>query len=205
MNKLQLTFILFLFGAMTYAQYTKQNGLYFSHDIQLGSYHGHDFNINYIRNSYVIKIGFTGLAVRPKNKPFDYDGGDYGHMFGSLHQPKRRFQNYHIAIGKIFNLHKKGKIRANITLGAGRAWVRNLDHWQPGHNIDISANYTPVYDLHKEVCFYFNPRVEFPLSRYIGLSISPLYIASKHASYIGIGIGHISGVLRNRIKKKKSN
>ena len=43
-----------------------------------------------------------------------------------------------------------------------------------------------------------NPKIEFPFSRFYGLTLSPLFQINKDRTYIGIGVGQMIGLLRKR-------
>jgi len=98
-----------------------------------------------------------------------YDGDD-DELF-----PYDFYQSYQICFGKIYELNPKETVRANISVGLGSALV----------------------NAERSVSLIINPKIEFPFTRFFGLTFSPMLQLNKHSSYYGIGIGCVIGALRD--------
>ena len=62
----------------------------------------------------------------------------------------------------------------------------------------LTENYTWIYNKYNTVNLIINPKIEFPFTRYFGLTISPMLQINKDRTYFGIGIGQMIGLLRSR-------
>ena len=62
----------------------------------------------------------------------------------------------------------------------------------------LTENYTWNYKTHNTLSLIINPKIEFPFTRFYGLTISPMLQINKDRTYVGIGIGQMIGLLRNR-------
>lgn len=60
----------------------------------------------------------------------------------------------------------------------------------------VVDNYTWDYGERHRISFIINPKIEFPFTRYWGLTVSPIVQFSKDRTYFGIGIGSMIGLLR---------
>ncbi|MCS5663879.1 MAG: hypothetical protein NZ604_06305 [Flavobacteriales bacterium] len=85
------------------------------------------------------------------------------------------YQSYQICFGKIYELNPKETVRANLSVGLGSTFV----------------------DARRSVSLIINPKIEFPFTRFFGLTFSPMLQLNKHSSYYGIGIGCVIGALRD--------
>lgn len=69
-----LAVALFSFS-FAYAQFAKNNALYFSAEVGRGSYLGSDINLNYVlKDKYSFQLGFFAGIKKPKTQPEDYGG-----------------------------------------------------------------------------------------------------------------------------------
>ena len=196
----QTTLLLFLFSIITAnAQFDENNAIYSSGELNLGNYIGVDINLNYVyKEQYSFKIGYTGNIRTPKSKPENYTSGLSGLLLFGLTNPYDQFENYQIGFGKIYNLNITGTIRANLSLGLGYTTIREPENWQMIDNAFLSENYTWNYRKHNTVSLIINPKIEFPFTRFYGLTISPMLQINKDRTYFGIGIGQMIGLLRKR-------
>jgi len=182
-----------------YSQLDKKTVIYSSGELNLGNYTGIDINLNYIhKETYSFKIGYTKNVRKPKSQPDDYTSSLTGLLSFGLEKPYDNLQNYHIGFGKIYNMNKKGTIRANISLGLGYTTIKEPENWQLIDDAFLTENYTWTYRKHNTVSIIINPKIEFPFTRFYGLTISPMLEINKDRTYIGIGIGQIIGLLRNK-------
>ena len=110
--------------------------------------------------------------------------------------------NLQLLAGRIYSLNKKGTIRANLSLGIGYTAIKEPTNWQPVEGSFITQNYSFDYDRYHTFSLIINPKIEFPFTRFYGLSLSPLVQVNKDRVYYGIGIGQMIGLLRKKTKDK---
>jgi len=85
------------------------------------------------------------------------------------------YQSFQICFGKMYELNPKETLRANISIGLGSTLV----------------------NAERSVSLIINPKIEFPFTRFFGLTFSPMLQLNKYSSYYGIGIGCVIGALRD--------
>ena len=181
------------------AQFKEKNALYTSGEVNIGNYIGIDINLNYVyKNNYSFKIGYKGNIRKPISQPEDYSSGLTGVLLFGAANPYDQLENYQIGIGKIYNLNNSGTIRANISLGLGYTIINEPENWVRINNGFLAENYSWNYNKSTTFSVIVNPKIEFPFSRFYGLTISPLLQINKDRTYIGIGIGQMIGLLRKR-------
>jgi hypothetical protein len=181
------------------AQFGENNAIYYTGEFNLGNYIGFDFNLNYVyKEKYSFKIGYTGNIRKPESQPENYTSGLLGILLLGLANPYDQFENYQIGFGKIYNLNKSGTIRANLSLGLGYTTITEPENWQMINDAFLTVNYTWNYEKYNTVSLIINPKIEFPFTRFYGLTISPMLQINKDRTYFGIGIGQMIGLLRKR-------
>ena len=102
-------------------------------------------------------------------------------------------------MGKIYNLNQKGTIRANVALGVGYTVIDEPENWQYIPNnatINLDENYTYDYYKYNTISLIISPKIEFPISKYFGFSVSPMAQINKDRSYCGVGLGIMLGKVR---------
>lgn len=183
------------------AQEEQKHSFYFSEELGYGNYLGIDLNINYLYlEKYSFKMGYSGNLRQPKSQPYNYSPGFFGVLFMGLANPFDQLENYQLAAGRIYDLNKKGTIRMNLSLGIGYTTIREPGNWQSTGSHLLQENYTWDYEKYHTLSLIINPKIEFPLSRFYGLTVSPMVQLSKDRIYFGIGLGQIIGLLRSKKK-----
>ena len=202
MKQILLISILVFSINLVNAQFSENNAIYHTSEITIGNYFGVDIHANYVLNEkYSFKIGYSGLIRQPKSAPENYSSGIIGIISFGTANPYDQMENFQILAGRIYRLNEKGTIRANISVGLGFTVIREPTNWQTIDGSFLTPNYS--YDYHKYNTFslIINPKIEFPFTRFYGLSISPMIQVNKDRTYIGIGIGQMIGLLRKKNKK----
>lgn len=180
-----------------HAQTPERNQTYFTAAITAGNYYGIDIHANYLLNGkYAFKAGYSGHLRAPEAAPYDYSTGLIGAMSFGFNIPYDKLGNYHVMAGRIFNFNKKGSIRVNLSFGVGLVSIKEPTNWERAERGLIFKNYTYDYNKYHTIGFIVNPKIEFPFTRYYGLTISPMIQVNKDRRYIGIGIGQMLGALR---------
>lgn len=195
-----ITLLIILMGvSTTKAQFDKNNLIYYSAEFNLGNYVGVDINLNYIyKEKYSFKIGYTGNWRKPESQPDNYTSSFSDIIFLGLKHPYDQFENYQIGVGKVYKMNKRGTIRANLFVGLGYTLIKEPENWQMVDGGFLSENYTWDYAKSTAVSLIINPKIEFPFTRFYGLTISPMVQINKDRTYYGIGIGQMIGLIRKR-------
>lgn len=184
------------------AQFAEKNAIYHTSEITIGNYFGIDIHANYVLNEkYSFKIGYSGLLRHPRSAPENYSSGFIGAILFGLANPYDQLESFQIATGKIYTLNKKGTIRANLSIGLGVTIIKEPTNWQALDGNFITENYSYDYHKYNTLSLIINPKIEFPFTRFYGLTISPMIQLNKDRTYFGIGIGQMVGLLRKKISK----
>lgn len=192
--------ILFSFN-LAHAQFAENNAIYATGELNLGNYIGGNFNLNYVlQEKYSFKIGYTGNVRKPKSQPEDFSSGVVGILVLGLSNPFDHFDSFQAAAGRIYKINQSGTIRANLSIGVGYTTIKEPENWEKINNnvVPITLNYSWDYAKHNTVSLIVNPTIEFPLTRFYGLTVSPMLQINKDRTYLGIGIGQMIGLLRKR-------
>lgn len=195
-----LLLFLILASSLAKAQDKTEDTYYVTSELNLGNYIGVDLNYNYIiQNKYALKVGVSANIRDPKSQPDNYSSGLTGlfNIFGN--RPYDHFTNYKIEVGRLYNLNKKGTIRANLAVGLGYAVIKEPENWQYIEStswINLSENYSYSYRKKNTISFIISPKIEFPISKYFGFTVSPQLQINKERTYVGVGIGTMIGKLR---------
>jgi len=181
------------------AQFADKNAIYATGEFNIGNYLESDLNLNYVfAESYSFKVGYSGHIRKPKSQPENYNSGLIGNLLLNLADPYDQIENYQLLVGKIYSLNKKNTIRANVSLGLGYTTIREPGNWQPVNEGFLTENYTYEYSKSNTVSLIINPKIEFPFTRFYGLTISPMLQINTDRTYFGVGIGQMIGLLRKR-------
>jgi hypothetical protein len=180
------------------AQFFDSNAIYFTGDVVLGNYIGVDFQMNYIhKEKYTFKIGYSGNIRKPKTQPSDFSTGLGGIYLLGTANPYDQFESYQVTVGRLYKFNEKGTIRLNLSVGLGYTNIREPENWLFGGEPSI-GNYSWNYYEYSTVSLIISPKIEFPFTRFYGLTISPILQINKDRTFFGIGVGQMIGVLRKR-------
>ena len=105
-------------------------------------------------------------------------------------------QNFQASFGRVFYLNEKQTVRANISIGLGYTIITEPESWKKISPAFFVGNYNYEYKSHSAVSLIVNPKFEFPLTRFYGLTLSPMLQINKDRAYYGIGIGQMLGRLK---------
>ena len=178
------------------AQIDAKSSVYTAFELNFGNYVGFDISLNYIhKEEYSFKLGYTGNIRKPESLPEDYSSGITGILLFPLKNSYDQFENYQIGFGKIYNINSSGTIRANLSLGLGYTTIREPENWQKINDGFFSENYTWDYYKYNTLSLIINPKIEFAIKRFYGITISPMVQISKDRTYFGVGLGSMIGAL----------
>jgi hypothetical protein len=156
-------------------------------------------DLNYVyKEKYSLKVGYSGFIRKPQSQPADYGSGLLGLLSWGSSNPYDQIENYQITVGKIYPLNESGSTRVNLSVGLGYTTLREPENWQKVNDSFLAENYTWNYSKSNTVSLIINPKIEFPFSQVFGLTISPMLQLNKDRTYVGVGVGHIIGLLRKR-------
>lgn len=190
--------VLFFFSInFGHAQFYERNAIYSAGELNIGNYIGIDLSLNYVlAEKYSFKIGYTGSIRQPTSQPADYTSGMKGILFFGMANPYDQLANYQLGVGRIVNFNKKGTIRANLSVGLGYASIREPGNWERTDSGFLVENYNWDYSKYNTISLIINPKIEFPFTRFYGITVSPMLQLNKDRTYFGIGIGQMLGFLR---------
>jgi hypothetical protein len=181
------------------AQFAQNNAIYLSSELAVGNYLGVHMDLNYVyKEKYSLKVGYSGFIRKPQSQPADYGSGLLGLLSWGSSNPYDQIENYQITVGKIYPLNESGSTRVNLSVGLGYTTLREPENWQKVNDSFLAENYTWNYSKSNTVSLIINPKIEFPFSQVFGLTISPMLQLNKDRTYVGVGVGHIIGLLRKR-------
>jgi hypothetical protein len=184
------------------AQFDEINAIYSTGELNLGNYIGFDLNLNYVyKDKYSFKVGYTGNIRKPKSQPEDYSPGFAGILLFGLANPYDQLENYQISVGKIYKINQSRTTRLNASAGLGYTIIIEPENWERVNSGNFAENYTWNYNKFNTISLIINPKIEFPFSRFYGITISQLVLLNKDRTYFGIGIGQMIGLLRKRKTK----
>ena len=198
--------LLFLFIGFYFsiqAQTERTNFFYMNNQLNIGNYAGWEIGLNYVQNQKTsYKLSYTRNSMTARSTPDDFSVGLLGSLTFGAASPWDRFRTYQFAVGRIIPFNKSGSIRTNFYLGLGYSIIKEPRNWRDEGGSWLVPNYD--WDNHKysTLSISINPVIEFAFTRSYGLFLSPMLQLSKDRTYVGVGIGHMIGPIRNRIIKE---
>lgn len=211
MKKLPFSILVFIFFAglldTARAQTKAMTGLYGSGHIAVGNYRGLDLNLNYIyKDKYAFQIGVSYNHRRAESMPSNYRAGlvlfDLPFFYNG---PIDVFSNIQFTGGKIFQLRENPYVRITLaaglaltTLGGPQNWRKSTGGGGFGGDFGLRASHRYDYHSYQTLSIVINPKIEFPFSRFYGLSVSPQLVVNKDRTLVSIGVGHMIGFLRKK-------
>ena len=191
-------FILLFFTGLNVVngQFDQNHAIYITPDLSLGNYIGLDANLNYVyKEKYSFKIGYSGLFRITNSRPDDLSVGLEVLISLGLLSPYDIMETFQVGIGRVYILNNAGTIRVNMSIGVGYTTITEPYNWIPTLGM-LTTNYNWEYKSHNTVSLIINPKIEFPFTRFYGLSASPMLMVNKSRIYVGFGIGQMIGLLK---------
>lgn len=187
------------------AQVPQKNAFYHSGEFNAGSYYGLNLNANFVRNEkYSFQLGYSAHFRKAIDQPDNYSSGLLSVFLLGLNTPIDQVENFQVLTGRIIRLNTKGTIRVNLLAGIGLSFIREAVNWEYRESSLLVPNYSYDYNKHSTFSFIFNPKIEFPFTRYYGFTLSPLIHINKESNFYGIGVGHMAGLLRRKNPPKQN-
>lgn len=193
-----LFFTFFSIGEVS-AQEIEKHLVYLSSELNLGNYVGIATDFNYIyEETYTAKFGLNANFRRSPDQPSDYNSGLAGLVTYGAASAREITVDVHLMVGKLYNLNARKTLRVNAAVGVGYTSVETVENWQKTGSNFFSGNYT--YDIRSKstASLIINPKLEIPLGRIFGFTVSPSAILNSESSYYGIGVGYMIGLIRSK-------
>lgn len=181
------------------AQEVEEHLFYYSNELNIGNFVGFNGDLNYIYNENIsAKIGVVVNVRRSPDEPADYTPGLFGVLTLGLADAYEVMQGVNLQVGKIYYLNSKHNTRVNAAIGIGFTSMHTIENWQYNTNSSLGSNYS--YDLVKKnvVSVIISPKLEIPLGRVFGFTVSPTAIINSESNYYGIGLGYMIGIIRSK-------
>jgi hypothetical protein len=182
------------------AQFFEKNALYATSEIAIGNYFELNVNMNLVLNDkYSLQSGGSWHIRSARSKPDDYTSGLFKiFTLGLSDIILDEMDNYQVLFGRIYPNKHNNNIRFNLAGGIGFTVISEPTNWVYVGGSAIGQNYTYDMEKHKTISLIFNPKVEFPFSRFFGITISPMLQVNKDRMFIGIGAGSMIGMLKQK-------
>jgi|GEM_PF-3549805 len=170
--------------------------------IEGGNYGGLTLSGTYVFPSkYVVQIGYQGLISNAEERPSNYQIGALDIFTFGVATAKDTYHIFHASFGKILELKNHPKTRFNILGGIGISYNEHATNFEgTGSTFGLVSNYSFDTESGSEVFLLLQPKVEFCLSQYHGISIGPVIKFSRRENLYGFSVNYIFGRLRNSIE-----
>ena len=171
------------------AQTVKKDAFYLSFEGILGNYSGATIGLNYMsKQKLAFHLGIHSLG----NKSDQYQGETF---FGREYDATKEFYGFHFLVGKV--LTWDAPARFILSGGVGSTKIKKpvstqsiTLHWIGLHSTSVQ------YEESQFMTYIFNPKIEIPVSKIFGVSLTSHLMANKEDVAFGIGIGFILGALK---------
>ena len=181
------------------AQEVEKHLLYGSSELNLGNYLGVTTDLNYIYNEkYTAKFGFIANFRTSPNQPRDYNAGIAGLVTYGIASARETIFSVNLMAGRLYNLNEQKSLRFNAAVGIGYSTIKTIENWQKANSASFTGNYT--YDVRNKstASLIINPKLEIPLGRVFGFTVSPTAVINSESNYYGIGLGTMIGRIRSK-------
>lgn len=203
-------FIVALLFAMSFIQTvvtqdTEQKPFFYGQvGLEGGNYLGFSLAGTYVfPSNYLVQVGYQGLVSNAEERPSDYQIGALDFFSFGLKSAKDTYNIFHASFGRILALNNHPKTRFNLMGGVGYAAYRYATNFKYSGGLFLVANYTFETEKDSSVFFIIQPKVEFCLSQYNGISVGPVIKLSERENLYGFSVNYIFGRLRNEIERAK--
>jgi hypothetical protein len=197
---LLLCSVLFLSTGLR-AQFLDNNFIYLNAGLSGGNYFGGTLSLsNIYKEKLIFQLGYSDFLRYARSQPDDFDGGVMDALLWGTLSPTDQLRSYEFMMGKVKVLNHKGSTRLNLKAGLAYTQIIEPMNYKRMDTSVLGPNYSFEYRQINSVGILINPELEFPFSRFFGLSISPFLSLGNQHKNVGIGIKTMAGILRNRIK-----
>jgi hypothetical protein len=212
-----ISVLVFLVGiGVANAQFSKNNALYFGLEpniINFNKYSGIEANINYVyKEKYSFKLGCAYMDRDALSRPSDYLRGysleEIIYFPVTLlldiagKKPIEKFSSTYLSVGRVCKLDKKGKLRLNMNAGVGITTILEPRNWRLASENDPPRHHRSRYTWddyeYNTISLTINPKIEYLPSHGAGFTLSPIAHLTEDKTSLGIHVGMILGILRQK-------
>ncbi len=169
--------------------------LYGTGDVMLGNYNGGNIGMNYIYNSkYSVNFGFSVSSKSATNQLAESLKSAETNSI-DIKVPEEHLENFHLMIGRVFDLSPNNNIRVVIQGGPGVSAIREQVFTTINSNGTAFSNNQIGFRKRQQVSLIINPKIEFPVTSILGFSIGPMLIVNDERTFLGVSIGFLYGII----------
>lgn len=166
--------------------------LYTHGDVMVGNNSGGNLGMSFVFNSkYSVEIGYSASSnkVLP-TFPDVLKSANKSESADIIASPNEMLENYHMMMGRHFNLNSKGTFRLVVQAGPGMSVINTKAP------VTKSTGYTIIPTVRtNDFSVMMNSKFEFPISKLIGFSAGPTLLMNHDRKYFSMGVGFIYGII----------
>jgi hypothetical protein len=200
MKKITVLLICVLFMHVASAQWsnkwlshTDHKHLLYTHgDVMVGNKSGGNLGLSFVFNSkYSVEIGYSASSNQAlSNFTSVLKSANKSESAEIIASPDEMLENYHMMMGRHFNLNTKGTFRLVVQGGPGMSVVNTKSA------VTKSSGYTVIPTVRtSDFSVMVNSKIEFPINRVIGFSAGPTLLMNHDRKYFSMGVGFIYGII----------
>ena len=160
-----------------------------------GNLNAYKLALNGIYNSYCFSLAYNFQMGKAKDVPSDFKAYEGSFLFP---YPVQEMRLYCMTFGKVFPSHRKHRylISGGLTFGES---LQPLNYRKRivSNNWD-SDNYYYDYETIKTIGILINPKVEYPIGRFLGCTFGGWACLTNARITYGLETSFILGFLRER-------
>lgn len=158
----------------------------------VGNKSGGNLGLSFVFNSkYSVEIGYSASSnkVLP-TFPDVLKSANKSESADIIASPNEMLENYHMMMGRHFNLNSKGTFRLVVQAGPGMSVINTKAP------VAKSTGYTVIPTVRtNDFSVMMNSKFEFPISKLIGFSAGPTLLMNHDRKYFSMGVGFIYGII----------
>lgn len=200
MEKITILLILMIFMNVANAQWSKkqlshadhEHLLYTHGDVMVGTNSGGNLGLSFVFNSkYSVEIGYSASSNQAlPNFPGVMKSASKSESTDIVASPDEMLENYHMMMGRHFDLNAKGTFRIVVQGGPGMSVINTKAP------VTKSNGYTVIPTVRTNaVSVMMNSKIEFQINRFIGFSAGPTLLMNHDRKYFSMGVGFIYGII----------
>lgn len=169
---------------------TNKHFFYTSGQYIMGESNGGNLGLSYIHNGkYTISIGYAATSKTTAQLPTDFLKSGVEYTLANPVEPFQNLENFHLMVGRSWDLSQKKTIRVLLQGGPGLTTFREPEFMVSGNQYNYQMKSST------KVSLVLNPKIELPLCCTVGCSIGPMIMVNGSQQYYGAGIGIMYGIV----------
>ncbi len=174
--------------------YKAKHLLYTQGDMMVGSNSGGNLGLNFVyNNKYSVQVGYSATTNEFGSSVAGVLKSAHNVNPAELSRESNMTENYHVMVGRHFDVNSKGTIRFVLQGGPGMSVSMVPSQQSEVSNQDINS--TGNADKTNEFSVILNSKFEIPISKTFGFSAGPTFIANQDRRFVTFGIGFMYGIL----------